>query len=86
MRKVQSNKDRCALCSREVRKTTITHEETRGTDFYLFQNVPALVCSGCGEIWIEESTLQEIDRLIDAGTTTRKVERPVYDFSLVAAR
>lgn len=86
MRKAQSKKDRCAICGKEVRPTTITHEETRGTRFYLFQNVPALVCSGCGEIWIEESTLQQIDRLIETGTPTRKVETPVYDFALTAAR
>jgi YgiT-type zinc finger domain-containing protein len=43
---------------------TSTHEERREGHLYLFENVPAKVCTKCGEIWIEETTLQAIDRLI----------------------
>jgi YgiT-type zinc finger domain-containing protein len=79
-------KDICAVCGGELRATTITHEERRGTDIYLFQHVPAQVCSVCGEIWIEEKTLQEIDRLIKTGEPTRRVETPVFDFALAGHR
>lgn len=71
----------CAVCGGELRQTTITHEERRGTNLYLFQHVPAQVCPDCGEIWIEEMTLREIDRLIREGEPIRKVETPVYDFT-----
>ena len=47
---------------------------------YLFQNVPAKVCTACGEIWIDEEVLQQIDKLIEYGVPVRKVETPVYDF------
>lgn len=67
---------RCAVCGGELRNTAITHEEKRGTKLYLFQNVPAQVCSACGEIWIEEAALQEIDRLIRKGEPTGKIETP----------
>src|SRR5512132_4178732 len=76
----------CAVCGGELRSTTITHEERRGTELYLFQHVPALVCSVCGEIWLEEKTLQEIDRLIKTGEPTRRVETPVFDFALAGHR
>ena len=65
-------------------KATLT--ERRGADLYLFQNVPAQVCTACGEIWIEEATLQEIDRLIREGEPIRKVATPVYDFAVAGAK
>lgn len=79
--KTKFPKERCAVCGGRLQRTTITHEERRGTNLYLFQNVPAQVCTACGEIWIEEATLHEIDRLIREGEPIQKVETPVYDFA-----
>jgi YgiT-type zinc finger domain-containing protein len=79
-----ANNQLCAVCGGELEATTITHEVKRGTHIYLFQNVPAKVCSACGEIWIDEEVLQQIDRLIETGVPVRKVETPVYDFTRAA--
>ena len=80
-----ANNQLCAVCGGELEATTITHEVKRGTHIYLFQNVPAKVCTACGEIWIDEEVLQQIDRLIETGVPVRKVETPVYDFTRAAA-
>jgi YgiT-type zinc finger domain-containing protein len=74
------------VCGGKLQATTITHEERRGIDLYLFRHVPAQVCSVCGEIWIEEKTLQEIDRLIKTGEPTQRVETPVFDFAVAGQR
>ena len=79
--KVKHKKDLCTLCGGELHHTLITHEERHGKNLYIFQNVPAKVCSACGEIWIDDSVIQEIDRLIREGKPTRKVETPVYDLA-----
>ena len=84
--KAKHPKERCAVCGGELRQTTITHEERRGTNFYLFQNVPAQACSACGEVWIEEATLQEIDRLIREGEPVGKVQTPIYDFTVAGVK
>jgi YgiT-type zinc finger domain-containing protein len=76
----------CAVCGGELRATTITHEERRGEHLYLFENVPAQVCTKCGEIWIDEKTLQVIDRLIEQGRPTCHVPTPLYDFSLAGTK
>jgi YgiT-type zinc finger domain-containing protein len=81
----KANKPRCAVCGGELQATTITHEEKRDSQIYLFQNVPAKVCTACGEIWIDEEVLQEIDKLIEYGVPERKVETPVYDFPSAVA-
>ena len=79
--KTKRVKARCAVCGGDLRPTTLTHEERRGTALYLFQNVPAQVCTACGETWIEEATRQTIDRLIREGRPTRKVQTPLYDLA-----
>ena len=80
--KLKNPKAACGICGGEFSATTITHEEKRDGRIYIFQNVPALVCKACGELWIEEKTLQQIDRLIKEGRPVRKIEAPVYDFAL----
>jgi YgiT-type zinc finger domain-containing protein len=81
----KANNPRCAVCGGELQATTITHEEKRGSQIYLFQNVPANVCTACGEIWIDEEVLQQIDKLIEYGAPVRKVETSVYDFPRAVA-
>src|SRR4051794_39961566 len=48
-----SNTQLCVLCGGTLEATTITHEVKRGTHIYLFQNVPAKICSECRDIWID---------------------------------
>ena len=84
--KTKHTKGRCAVCGGRLHPTTITHEEKRESRLSLFQNVPAQVCSACGEVWVEEATLQEIDRLLREGEPTYKVETPVYDFAAVPTK
>lgn len=74
-------KELCSVCGGNLRDTTITHQEQRDSKFYLFRNVPAQVCDACGEIWIEEKTLQKIDLLIEKGHPTRKVQTPLFDLA-----
>jgi len=80
-----SNNQRCAVCGGELQATTITHEEKRDSQMYLFQNVPAKVCTTCGELWIAEEVLQEIDKLIEYGVPVRQEGTLVYDFSRAGA-
>jgi YgiT-type zinc finger domain-containing protein len=73
----------CAVCGGALHAAAITHQERRGAKLYLFQNVPAQVCSACEEIWIEETVFEEIDRLIAKGQPVRRVVTPVFDLAWV---
>jgi YgiT-type zinc finger domain-containing protein len=75
----------CAICGGVLKKTTITHEEKRAGKLCLFQHVPAHVCQACGEVWIDELTLQKIDRLLKKEEPVRTVKTPVYDLASVDA-
>ena len=81
----KTNNQLCAVCGGTLEATTISHEVKRDSNMYVFQNVPANVCTACGEIWIDEEVLQVIDRLIESGMPVRKVETPVYDFPRAVA-
>ncbi|MBI5216882.1 MAG: type II toxin-antitoxin system MqsA family antitoxin [Ignavibacteriae bacterium] len=75
--------NRCPLCggTKEKGNTTFTVDYTTGV--IVVRNVPALVCSQCGEEWIDNNTstqLEEITR--DARTAMKQVE--VLDFTAVA--
>ena len=84
--KPHTPKTRCPVCGRgRLRATSVNHEEKRNGRLYLFTHVPAKVCAACGEVWIDEPTLREIDRLIRTGKPTRKVETPVYDLAVGAS-
>ena len=82
---IPSNNQRCAVCGGALEATMITHEVKRGTDIYLFQHVPAKVCTTCREMWIDEEVLQQIDQLRASGVPVRTVETPVYDFPRAGA-
>jgi YgiT-type zinc finger domain-containing protein len=81
MRSKSKHQNQCAVCGGTLKSTTLTHEERRGDQLYLFQNVPAQVCAACGEIWIGEAVLREIDELIESGEPVREVKTPVFDFA-----
>ena len=81
----KTNNPLCAVYGGALEATTITHEVKRGTHIYLFQHVPANVCTACREMWIDEEVLHVIDRLIETGVPVRKVETPIYDFPRAVA-
>lgn len=81
-KKARPPKGLCAVCGGTLRPTTITHEERRRSRLYQFRHVPAQVCTVCGEVWIDEATLREVDRLLRKGEPVRKLETPVYDFAV----
>ena len=54
MRSKSKHQNLCAICGGQLKDTTITHAERRGSQLYLFQNVPAQVCTQCGEIGLRK--------------------------------
>lgn len=84
--KTRRAKDRCAVCGGRLRPGSITHEERRRSRLYLFQHVPAQVCTVCEEVWIDETILRKVDRLLREGEPVRKLETPVYDFDAVGLK
>lgn len=54
----------CALCGGTLERKSITYQHPWRGELYEFENVPALVCRQCGEIWLDSKVSQAIDAVI----------------------
>ncbi len=73
---------RCYFCGGKTELRRVTAENWWGEKLALVENVPAWVCTDCGEPYFEAETCKQLDRLRAAPPPARKtVEVPVYAFS-----
>ena len=71
----------CAQCGGSLEHKTITHQQFWGDELYEFENVPALVCRQCGEVWLGAEVGQLIDKVLRQHPTPTKYNE-VSVFSL----
>jgi YgiT-type zinc finger domain-containing protein len=77
-----SNQATCSLCGGTLEHKTITHQQPWGADLYEFENVPALVCRQCGEVWLDAEVGQLIDRIIQTHPDPKKYHQvPVFSLA-----
>lgn len=74
----------CTYCGGRLEHTFITDEKHSSGQRYIFKDVPAQVCTACGNITMNEAALQAITWWIiqngDAESKRRQLEAIVYDF------
>jgi YgiT-type zinc finger domain-containing protein len=51
----------CPQCGGSFEAQTITHQQPWGEELYEFENVPALVCVQCREVWLGAEVAQLIE-------------------------
>ena len=72
----------CAQCGGNLEPRNITHRQQWGEDLYEFENVPALVCVQCGEVWLEAEVGQLIDKIIQQRPEPKKYhDVPVFSLA-----
>lgn len=71
--------EECFFCKGRVKESTVEHVHRWGGQLYLFRNVPAEVCSQCGEVYFAPEVLEAMDRAVLGGTAPEShVSVPVY--------
>jgi len=77
-------KGRCPLCggTKESGKTTFTAD--LGFGVVVVRNVPAQVCSLCGEDWIDDAVAERLEGMV-AAAGSRRAAVAVSDFTEKAA-
>ena len=69
------NKDYCQLCGGEISEGTTTFTVDYGSGGLVVRNVPAFVCSQCGESWIEDPIASRLEEIVkDAKDNRRQLE------------
>src|ERR1017187_4840377 len=72
----------CAQCGGSLESQNITHRQQWGDELYEFENVPALVCAQCGEVWLEAEVGQLIDKIIQQHPQPKKYHQvPVFSLA-----
>ena len=76
--------NKCSVCKAQLRERKITYTQELEGKVYVVSDVPALVCSLCGEQYLSPSTVDEIQKVIEQGEKgkTKPVKQiPVFHFS-----
>ncbi len=73
----------CEICGKQgARIRRITRVYGKGKDFLLIENIPVVVCSRCGESYLEAETLHEIERIkLHQKSFAAKRPIPIVDFA-----
>ena len=72
----------CTQCGGSLEPRTITHQQPWGAELYEFENVPALVCQQCGEVWLEAQTGQLMETIIRQQTKPKRYHQvPVFSLT-----
>lgn len=74
---------RCSVCRGNVRPESITYTQEMEGLVYIIRDVPADVCSQCGERYLTPDTVDAIQELIEHGGLDKVSEIkhvPVYRF------
>ena len=73
---------KCPVCGGNLVPGEVTHEEEHGSGvFYIFQNVPALVCEQCEEYLLSDDVVAKLERITETAEPVKRVETPIYDFA-----
>jgi YgiT-type zinc finger domain-containing protein len=71
--------DRCYFCKGKVEGKAIRHVHQWGERVFIFKNVPAEVCTQCGETYFGPEALEKIDQVVKGPPEPEEVARvPVY--------
>ena len=74
--------DTCLSCEGRVEEKRVTHLQAYKDQWYIVENLPALVCRQCGEKYFTASAYDMLHQLVTDGAEPVRVETvPVLDAS-----
>lgn len=73
---------KCTFCGGELEERVVTHPQSYQGKIYILENVPAEVCSQCGEVLLRPEILERMQQLVWSGVAPGRItEVPVYDLA-----
>lgn len=67
--------NKCSVCRAKLKQQKIIYTQELGGELFVVSDVPALVCSQCGEQYLSPDTVDEIQKVIEQGEKGKR--RPV---------
>jgi len=62
----------CAVCGGTKKEGATTYSVDLGFGVVVVRNVPAKVCSQCGEEWIADDVAQRLEEIVDEAREKRR--------------
>jgi YgiT-type zinc finger domain-containing protein len=76
----QNLKIKCATCGGKRKNGTTTFTAEFGSGIVVVRDVPAIVCSQCGEDWIADDVAERLENIVkQAKKSGRQVEVSSFD-------
>ncbi len=65
----------CPICQGKKVESTTTFTVDLGKNLIVIRNTPATICSQCGEEWLSDSVVEEIEEIVsEAKSKDRMIE------------
>lgn len=75
---------KCFFCGGELKRKKVDITRYKGKELIILNDVPALVCTQCGEKYFEAKTSKKIDQKIEQAlkrkSSIKKIDVPVVYF------
>jgi YgiT-type zinc finger domain-containing protein len=72
---------KCGICKAETEKRFISYTEDSAGSVIVVRNVPANVCTECGNVWYTGAVSAHIEEIVDAIIKTANTEVAVVNYS-----
>lgn len=71
----------CPSCGGPIKAGEVTHR-TPGSDssYNIFENVPALVCQGCGEYFLSSDVIKALEHLFETSKPVKQVVTSFFNY------
>ncbi len=77
--------ERCPLCRGEMKEGFTTYSVELGFGVVVVRNVPAKICSQCGEEWISPTVAEELEKIVN-NARQNQYEIEVVSFRTLVSR
>lgn len=71
----------CALCRGEMESRLVTFTQDLGKCVVVVRNVPAQVCTECGNIWYSGTVVKHLEAIVDIFAATAITEVAVVNYA-----
>jgi YgiT-type zinc finger domain-containing protein len=73
---------KCSIqgCPGHYDSKLIVHTLQRGSEIFVFERVPAEVCSVCGDTLLAPATIRQLEKLLHTQSKPRRTA-PVYEYA-----
>jgi YgiT-type zinc finger domain-containing protein len=71
---------KCGICKADMEDKQVTYTEDINNSVIVIRNVPALVCTECGNVWYSGTVAARLEKTVDAVVKTMPAEVAVINF------